>query len=76
MQLTPNPIPMVLHCPQCGKQHVDEGEWETRQHRSHLCAECGTIWRPCAFNTVGVRRLSGLGAMGQRDTWPDAVIKN
>lgn len=33
-------IPFVLRCPNCGREHVDEGEWETRPHRTHLCLEC------------------------------------
>lgn len=49
----PAPIDMVLHCPACGLQHVDEPEggpemqpdgsvhteeyWSNPPHRSHLC---------------------------------------
>jgi hypothetical protein len=51
-----DPIPMVLHCPACGWQHIDEpkGDWTNPPHRSHLCAGCGHIWRPFDFPTVGV----------------------
>jgi len=45
-----NPIPMVLHCPTCGHQHIDapkpEAGWHNPPHRSHLCEQCKTIWRP------------------------------
>lgn len=51
------PLPMVMHCPKCSAQHVDEGEFETIPHRAHLCASCGHTWQPCARPTVGVRSL-------------------
>jgi rubredoxin len=51
-------IPMVLHCPECGKQHLDEGVWETREHRTHQCQHCGHLWRPNAeLPTCGVTVL-------------------
>lgn len=53
----PAPIPVVIHCPKCGLQHVDEGEWTMRAHRTHLCAKCGETWTPCARPTVGVLAL-------------------
>ncbi len=31
-----DPIPMVMFCP-AGHQHVDEGEWATKVHRTHQC---------------------------------------
>lgn len=49
---------LILHCPKCGAQHVDEGEWATRPHKTHLCAACGHEWRPKGTPTVGVRALS------------------
>ena len=48
------PVAMVLRCPSCAYQHVDEGEWATRPHRTHLCADCGAEWRPFDYATVGV----------------------
>lgn len=51
------PIPMVLHCPHCRAQHVDEGEWATEPHRTHLCAECDCEFRPANVHTVGVKKL-------------------
>lgn len=60
------PLDMVLHCPACGKQHIDEPEgegddgattkrpdvWTNPPHRSHLCAGCGHIWRPADVPTA------------------------
>lgn len=52
----PKPIDMVLHCPNCGKQHIDAPEWKAGMvsaegyeppsewtnppHRSHQCHYC------------------------------------
>lgn len=51
----PVPVPKVLKCPQCGAQHIDEGEWATRPHRTHQCQFCKHEWRPFEFHTVGVK---------------------
>jgi hypothetical protein len=74
-----DPIPMVLHCPVCGLQHVDESDefkthpddpgqsyWTNPPHRSHLCHGCGTIWRPADVPTEGVARIT---TTGKADTW-------
>lgn len=65
------PIPMVLHCPTCGLQHVDAPApaigWFNPPHRSHQCGGCGTIWRPADVPTVGVEKTATRGAA---DTWP------
>lgn len=52
-------LPIVICCPECGRQHVDEGEWVTRLHRTHLCSDpaCGTKFRPALVHTVGVLQL-------------------
>lgn len=75
-QATPEPIPMVLHCPNCGRQHIDAPEehwnreflysWENPPHRSHLCHGCNTIWRPADVPTTGVHAVS---TKGKADTW-------
>lgn len=68
----PEPIEaerLVLHCPACGKQHLDVLEsdgvdWSKKPHRKHLCKNtpegpntgCGHLWRPKETNTVGVLR--------------------
>ncbi len=52
------PIPVVVHCPMCRAQHIDEGEWATtRHHRTHRCQECGCDFRLADVPTVGVRAL-------------------
>eukprot|EP00919_Chromeraceae_sp_WS-2016_P077296 GHVR01182998.1.p1 GENE.GHVR01182998.1~~GHVR01182998.1.p1 ORF type:complete len:259 (-),score=39.62 GHVR01182998.1:376-1152(-) len=38
-------IAVELICTACGVEHLDEGEWETRPHRTHLCLVCGHLWR-------------------------------
>jgi hypothetical protein len=65
------PIPMILYCPQCHEQHVDEPDertpdWDNPPHRSHLCHACGCIWRPADAATEGVRSIK---TAGERDTW-------
>lgn len=42
-------IPIIEDCPSCGFQHVDEGEWATRPHRTHQCQSCGQEWQPFPF---------------------------
>lgn len=71
----PEPIQMILHCPICALQHVDEPDertpdWTNPPHRSHLCHGCGCIWRPCDFPTEGVRAIY---TRGKSDTWPPAL---
>jgi hypothetical protein len=65
------PIPMVLHCPKCGRQHVDAPEaatgWTNPPHRSHQCAGCATVWRPADVPTTGV---DAVATNGKADTWP------
>lgn len=72
------PIDMVLFCPNCGKQHIDapddhpelrdihKAPWTNPPHRSHLCHECGCIWRPADVPTNGVAAIT---TKGQKDTW-------
>lgn len=67
------PIDMVLHCPACGKQHIDAPEdkrwiagadsppWANPPHRSHLCHGCGHIWRPADVPTNGVSAVKTTG---------------
>lgn len=40
------PVKLVLYCPVCQKQHLDEGEWAVRPHKTHLCLGCGHQWDP------------------------------
>ena len=53
-------IPMRLPCPQCGRLHIDEGEFATKPHHTHSCQHCGLTWRPAVVPTVGVQFLPGF----------------
>lgn len=77
------PINMLLFCPKCGAQHVDAPEkvsggrpvlyadaWTNPPHRSHLCAQCGTVWRPADVPTNGVAKIE---TQGKADTWDVAT---
>lgn len=71
------PIDMVLFCPRCHAQHIDAPEthremvegvhvgnvtlWDNPPHRSHLCAECGCVWRPADVATNGVAAVKTAG---------------
>lgn len=54
------PVPMRIPCPECGKLHIDEGEFATKPHHTHACQHCGLVWRPAIVPTVGVRFLPGF----------------
>lgn len=65
------PIDMMLYCPRCHLQHVDEpdertSDWTNPPHRSHLCHGCGCIWRPADVATNGVRAIE---TAGKADNW-------
>jgi|GEM_PF-2668692 len=59
-------IPMILFCPACGLQHIDQAEpecgWDNPPHRSHLCRGCGHIWRPADMATTGVENINTAGS--------------
>lgn len=63
-----SPIPMLLWCPKCNAQHIDEPSegWDNPPHRSHLCHACGCIWRPADVATTGVKDIK---TAGDADTW-------
>jgi hypothetical protein len=72
--ISEKPIPMVLHCPRCGVQHIDVAteDWPNPPHRSHACQtpDCGTIWRPADVTTAGVQSIE---TKGKSDNWePEA----
>lgn len=68
------PIPMVLHCPSCGSQHIDEPteDWPNPPHRSHLCGTCGCIWRPADVPTVGV---AAIATASTSDNWESGEVR-
>jgi len=72
------PVPMVLHCPKCGEQHVDKPDpphWTNPPHRSHLCAQCGWIWRPADIDTVGVEATLTRGRLDGTYQQPEAAAE-
>jgi hypothetical protein len=70
------PLPMVLHCPECGLLHVDapepENGWDNPPHKSHKCHGCGIIWRPADIPTNGVLAIE---TRGEHDTWPPSALR-
>lgn len=74
--LAETPVDVVLHCPDCGAQHIDRADapedgadwndpeiaWTNPPHRSHLCAKCGFQWRPSDVPTNGVAAVTTKGA--------------
>lgn len=52
------PLTMVLHCPACDMQHIDEGA--TKPHRTHQCQGCKHEWQPADVPTVGVKSIPWL----------------
>ncbi len=55
----PEPIPMLIICPVCKEQHVDEGEFAIKVHTTHACQSCGLLWKPALVPTVGVQFFPG-----------------
>lgn len=47
-------LKIEIYCSKCNGQHIDKDEWETKQHKTHLCEYCGNEWRPFDFPTVGI----------------------
>jgi hypothetical protein len=66
----PMPLPLVLHCPRCGTQHIDEPApgWDNPPHRSHACQKpgCLCVWRPADVPTTGV---AAIATAGKADNW-------
>jgi predicted RNA-binding Zn-ribbon protein involved in translation (DUF1610 family) len=54
------PLACLLWCPECGKRHIDEGEFATKPHHTHACQACGMTWRPAIQPTTGVQFLPGF----------------
>ncbi|WP_186130455.1 hypothetical protein [Burkholderia gladioli] len=49
-----------------GLQIKEVVTWTNPPHRSHLCHECGVVWRPADVATVGVEAIE---TSGKADTW-------
>jgi len=61
---------MVMHCPRCGDQHIDEPDpetgWTNPPHKSHLCLSCSVVWRVADVPTNGV---AATQTQGKADNW-------
>lgn len=55
------PIDMILYCPACHEQHIDEPQpekhWTNPPHREHQCQCCDFKWKPSNHPTNGVAVL-------------------
>jgi len=62
LEIVTTPLYGLLFCPSCHKQHIDEGEFATREHRTHRCVDdaagtgCFFEWRvePTTFGVLSV----------------------
>jgi hypothetical protein len=62
--------PLVMLCPACGRQHIDEGDLATAPHVEHDCSHCGHRWSPHEHATVGVP----LGTLSEGWLFDVAVV--
>lgn len=49
-----SPVAMSLVCLKCSAPHIDNGEWATKPHHTHLCNVCQHQWMVYPY-AVGVR---------------------
>lgn len=82
------PIDMILHCPRCGKQHIDapeDGHHEGQDAQSGAWSpgwsnpphrshlcDCGCVWRPADVETNGVQCIK---TAGKEDNWPTSTLE-
>lgn len=52
-------LELLLHCPRCLKQHVDEGHFATHPHKVHACQFCGLGFVASKQPSVGVQFFDG-----------------
>jgi hypothetical protein len=59
------PVEMILFCPRCLHQHIDEPNevtgWTNPPHKSHECQNCKHVWRPADVYTNGVKEIKTKG---------------
>lgn len=59
------PIDLIIFCPRCGNQHIDQEQpekgWNNPPHKSHQCHFCHFIWRVADVPTNGVAYLETAG---------------
>lgn len=54
-----SPLELLIHCPRCKTQHIDEGRFATHPHKDHACQDCGLVFRPCKLPSIGVQFFTG-----------------
>jgi hypothetical protein len=63
---TPTPESLEAFDSGADIEYIRKPAWTNPPHRSHLCLNCGTIWRPADVPTTGV---ATIGTRGRADTW-------
>lgn len=54
------PLELLIICPRCHMQHVDEGRFAKKPHRSHACQGCGLTFQASgSVESIGVRFFTG-----------------
>lgn len=74
--LNKKPVDILLYCPKCGFQHIDrpdenDPDWDNPPHVSHLCRNCGHVWRPSDVYTNGVESIQ---TKGKKDGCPNPLV--
>lgn len=59
-------LELLIYCPRCLKQHIDEGDFATKPHKTHACQFCGLGFRASKEPSVGVQFFSGWKNTGVR----------
>lgn len=60
----PHAYPLVIFCPRCGMQHIDEAEFATKLHRVHRCVDrvvLGAVGELAAGEAPPYTTLPGCG---------------
>lgn len=52
-------LELLIHCPRCLKQHIDDGEFAVKPHKMHACQFCGLGFAVSKEPSVGVQFFSG-----------------
>lgn len=53
------PLELLIICPLCKVQHIDEGRFATHAHKNHACQNCGLVFQPCKLPSIGVQFFTG-----------------
>lgn len=54
------PLELLVICPRCKEQHIDEGRFAVEPHKNHSCQSCGLTFQVAAHHeSIGVQFFSG-----------------